>query len=128
MGLGDWHLLGGTTDELESEVELHGSPNSRGINTAVGEEANYWLAAIIQSSDDAIIGKTLDGIITSWNRGAERLYGYRADEIMGKPISTIAPDDRPDEIPSILRRLRAGEHIESYETVRKRKNGTLVDV
>jgi PAS domain S-box-containing protein len=87
-----------------------------------------FLAAIVESSDDAIIGKTLDGTITSWNRGAERLYGYRADEAVGQPISIIIPDDRPDELPGIMARLRRGERIDHYETVRVRKDGERLDV
>jgi PAS domain S-box-containing protein len=93
-----------------------------------GEEARARLAAIVDSSDDVIIGKTLDGIITSWNPGAARLYGYAADEVVGRPISVIIPPDRPDELPSILQRLRRGERIEHFETVRMRKDGTPVDV
>lgn len=85
-------------------------------------------AAMVQSSEDAIIGKTLDGIITSWNAGAERLYGYTPGEIIGKPITMLAPPDREDEIPEILRRLRRGERVEQLETVRVRKDGGLVDV
>lgn len=91
-------------------------------------QANAWLAAIVASSVDAIVGKTLDAIITSWNPAAERLYGYTADEVVGRPISILIPDDRPDELPSIMNRLRAGEAVEAFETVRVRKDGTRVDV
>lgn len=86
------------------------------------------LAAIVKSSDDAIIGKTLDGIITSWNPAAEQMYGYTAEEVVGRPISLICPPDHVDEIPSILERLRRGEQIEHYETVRRRKDGRLLNV
>jgi len=69
------------------------------------------LASIVESSDDAIISKSLDGIITSWNRGAERLYGYTSEEAVGQHISLIAPPDLPDEIPNIMEKLRRGERI-----------------
>jgi len=90
--------------------------------------APYWLAAVIESADDAIISKTLDGIITSWNNGAERIFGYTADEAIGKPVAMLIPSDHPDEEPAILARLRRGERIEHYETVRVRKDGTLIDI
>ena len=81
------------------------------------EENRARLAAIVDSSEDAIIGKTLDGIITSWNQGAERMYGYMADQVVGQPIALLAPPDRPDEIPDMLARLARGEAIEHYETL-----------
>ncbi|MDF3041567.1 MAG: signal transduction histidine kinase, partial [Thermomicrobiales bacterium] len=87
-----------------------------------------FLAAIVESSDDAIIGKTLQGTITSWNRGAERLYGYAAAEAVGQPISLIIPPELPSELPGIMARLRRGERIDHYETVRVRKDGTRLDV
>ena len=93
-----------------------------------GEAALARLASIVESSDDAIISKTLEGVITSWNGGAERLYGYSAAEAVGRPISFIIPPDRPNEVLRILARLERGEHIESYETVRMRKNGTRLEV
>jgi PAS domain S-box-containing protein len=86
------------------------------------------LAAIVESSDDAIIGKTLDGIVISWNRGAERIFGYTAEEVLGKPITMLFPPDRSDEEPKIIARLQRGEHIEHFETVRRRKDGEEVDV
>src|SRR5205809_758996 len=73
------------------------------------ESATYRLAALVESSDDAIIGKTLEGVIVDWNRGAERLYGYSASEIVGQPISLLMPDDRPDELPAIMEKLKRGE-------------------
>lgn len=87
-----------------------------------------YLASIVDSTDDAVIGKTLDGTIISWNRGAERIYGYTADEVVGQPISVIIPADRPDELPSILARLARGERIEHYRTRRARKGGEIIDV
>lgn len=86
------------------------------------------LAAIVDSSNDAIIGKTLDAIIVSWNAGAERLYGYSAAEVVGKPIAILVPADRPDELPAIMDRLKRGERIEHYETTRVRKDGTQIMV
>lgn len=86
------------------------------------------LAAIVDSSDDAIVSKTLDGIITSWNAGAERLFGYTASEAVGQHISLIIPDDRRDEETLILKRLRQGERIEHFDTIRIRKDKTLLDI
>ncbi|MEY4705580.1 MAG: hypothetical protein RL042_1785 [Nitrospirota bacterium] len=86
------------------------------------------LAAIVESSNDAIIGKTLDGLVTSWNAGAERLFGYSADEMMGQPITVLFPPDRLDEEPRIIERLKRGEHIKHFETVRLRKDGRPVEV
>jgi PAS domain S-box-containing protein len=87
-----------------------------------------FLAAIVDSSDDAIIGKTLDGTIISWNRGAQKLYGYSADEVIGQPISLLVPIDRPDELPGILDRLGRGERIEHFKTARVRKDGRRLEV
>ena len=92
------------------------------------ELAPYWLSAIIESADDAVISKTLDGIITSWNFGAQRIFGYTAEEVIGKPVTILIPADHADEEPTILARLRAGDRIEHYETVRVRKDGTLIDI
>jgi PAS domain S-box-containing protein len=92
------------------------------------EEAKSRLAAIVQSSDDAIIGKTLDGVITSWNFGAERLYGYTADEVVGRSISLLVPPDHSDELPEILAHVRRGERVLRIETVRMRKDASLINV
>src|SRR6266446_2838347 len=92
------------------------------------ELAASWLSAIIESADDAIITKTLEGIITSWNRGAERMFGYTADEVIGKSVTILIPADHIDEEPSIIARLRAGERVEHYETIRVRKDGTPMDI
>jgi PAS domain S-box-containing protein len=86
------------------------------------------LAAIVESSDDAIIGTTLEGVITSWNKGAEILYGYSAEEIKGRPISILIPSDRPDEPARLRERIKQGEHVAQYETVRVRKGGVQVHV
>ena len=90
--------------------------------------APEYLAAIVDSSDDAIIGKTLDGTIISWNKGAERIYGYTPDEVVGRPISVLIPEDRPDELPTILARLARGERFDHYLTKRRRKDGQIIDV
>ena len=92
------------------------------------EAANARLSAIVQSSEDAILSKDLDGIITSWNQGAERIFGYTSDETIGKPITILIPADRADEEPAILERVRRGERIDHFETVRRRKDGSLVDI
>jgi PAS domain S-box-containing protein len=92
------------------------------------ELAQYWLSALIESADDAIISKTLDGIITSWNEGARRIFGYEADEVIGKPVTVLIPEGHRDEEPAILARLRSGKRIEHYETVRVRKDGKLIDI
>jgi PAS domain S-box-containing protein len=92
------------------------------------EESQRRLAAIVSSSDDAIIGKTLDGTITSWNAGAERIYGYPAAEVLGKPFSILVPPDHVAEVQDGARRLSRGERLDHYETVRRRKDGTLIDV
>jgi PAS domain S-box-containing protein len=92
------------------------------------EQAALHLAAIVENSDDAILTKDLDGIIISWNRGAERLFGYSPTEIIGKPVTTLIPPHKLDEEPTILARLKAGERIDHYETIRKRKDGSLVDI
>ena len=92
------------------------------------EAALARLASIVESSNDAITSKTLGGVVTSWNAGAERLYGYSAGEAVGRPISIIIPPDRPNEMLRVLARLQRGEHIEPFETVRRRKDATLVEV
>lgn len=92
------------------------------------ERADVHLAAIVESSDDAIISKTLNGVIESWNQGAERLFGYSAAETVGRPIIMLIPEDRLDEEPRILARLRQGERVDHFETVRRRKDGSLVEI
>jgi PAS domain S-box-containing protein len=92
------------------------------------EEATQRLACIVDSSDDAIISKDLDGIISSWNKAASRLFGYEAAEVIGKPVTILIPQDRRDEESFILQQIRRGERIDHYETVRRRKDGGLIDV
>lgn len=92
------------------------------------EEVSSRLAAIIESSDDAIISKTLKGIIITWNKGAERIFGYTAQEVIGKPIEILIPPERLEEEPLILGKLKAGERLDHFETVRVRKDGTRLDI
>jgi PAS domain S-box-containing protein len=92
------------------------------------EELRSRLAAVIESSDDAIITKTLDGIITSWNPGAQRMFGYSAEEMLGKSVTVLIPPDHIDEEPAILERLRRGERVDHYSTVRRRKDGGSIDI
>jgi PAS domain S-box-containing protein len=92
------------------------------------QEAQNRLAAIVESSDDAIVSKDLNGIISSWNKSAERIFGYTAEEAIGQPITLIIPRDRLEEESDILARIRRGERIDHFETVRKRKNGTLLNI
>jgi PAS domain S-box-containing protein len=90
--------------------------------------AAQQLAAIVEYSADAIISKDINGIITSWNFGAEQLFGYHADEVIGKPVTILIPKERLDEEPNILQRIRRGERIEHYETIRQRKDGGLIEI
>jgi PAS domain S-box-containing protein len=92
------------------------------------ERASRHLAAIVESSDDAIVSKSLDGIIATWNKGAERLFGYAVDEVIGKSITILIPEERRDEEVDILDRIRRGERIEHFETQRRRKDGSIVEV
>ena len=92
------------------------------------DEARAALAAIVESSDDAIVSKTLDGIIRTWNAGAERIFGYTPDEVIGQPVTMLMPVERRDEEPRILAQLCRGERVDHFETVRMRKDGRLIDV
>src|SRR5262245_22272825 len=92
------------------------------------EATRSYLASIVESSDDAIIGKTLEGVITSWNTGAEKMFGYTAQEAIGRPITMLIPPDRLDEEEEILAKLKRGERIDHYETVRVRKDNTNISV
>ena len=92
------------------------------------EQERAHLAAIVEHSDDAILSETLDGVITSWNSGAERLYGYRADEVLGRSRALLIPPERHDEFSRTLTRLKSGDRIERFETVRVRKDGSRIDV
>lgn len=110
------------TDTLEQRV------TERAQEVARAQQRIRQMADIVEASDDAIIGKTLEGIITSWNRGAERLFGYAADAMMGQSVTLLAPAGRADEIPAILRRIRQGITVRHYETVLRRQDGRLVDI
>jgi two-component system CheB/CheR fusion protein len=92
------------------------------------DRTNAHYGAIVESSDDAIISKGLDGVIRSWNKGAERIFGHTAKEAVGQHVSLLIPEDRLDEEPGIIERIRRGERIDHYETIRKRKDGTLINV
>ena len=103
----------------------------RGRIEAALRESNdqlRWVASIVESSDDSIITKDLDGIIKSWNKSAERVFGYTAEEAVGKPVTILIPPERQDEEPAILGRIRRGERIDHYETIRKRKDGSLINI
>ncbi|HJQ30168.1 MAG TPA: PAS domain S-box protein [Rubrobacter sp.] len=131
----------GLTTEFESFSQVLGTyisgranPTSEGLSvyfqemTGHSRESRRTLAAIVESSDDAIISKTLDGTITSWNRGAERLYGYTAEETVGKSISILVPPENTGEVPEILQKTRRGEKIEHFETVRVTKDGRRLNI
>jgi PAS domain S-box-containing protein len=94
----------------------------------IAESASRHLAAIVESSEDAIVAKSLDGIVVSWNRGAERVFGYTQEEMVGRPITVIIPPEHAHEEPAILDRIRRGERVESYESIRRRKDGSLIAV
>ncbi|MBX3186529.1 MAG: PAS domain S-box protein [Labilithrix sp.] len=98
------------------------------VEPSVARMEAAHLAAIVTSSDDAIISKDLRGIIRSWNKGAERIFGYAAEDVIGKSVTLLIPNDRLNEEPGIIERIRRGEKIDHYETVRRRKDGELVDI
>lgn len=119
-------LLGDNT-VLEVNRDVTGRKQ---IEAALRESENRlrWLASIVESSDDAIVSKNLDGIITSWNSGAEHIFGFTAEQAIGQPITIVIPQDRQDEERTILTRIRRGERIEHFETVRQRRHGSLIVV
>jgi two-component system sensor kinase FixL len=123
--LGRWFRLRG--------AGLAGGGEARGILLDIvrrkeHEESISRLAAIVASSDDAIVGETLDGIVTDWNRGAEKIFGYRPEEILGKSVEILLPDDHAGETERILALIRQGERLDHFETQRKRKDGAVIDV
>ena len=127
------YITAGETEKERSQTiaVLEQKAKSLEAIIATSKQMEYrsrLLAAIVEHSDDAIISKDLNGIITSWNAGAERIFGYKAEEIVGHSVLELIPADRQDEEPGILARLRRGERIDHYETVRQRKDGTPVDV
>jgi PAS domain S-box-containing protein len=105
-----------------------GGPPAEGDESRSRDRAAQHYAAIVESSDDAILSKDLNGVITSWNSSAQRLFGYTADEAVGRSVTILIPSDRQNEEPMILERVRRGERIEHYETVRQRKDGSFVDI
>jgi PAS domain S-box-containing protein len=113
---------------LPEEPPLEPNESARPFVEPTEDEVRARLAAIVESSDDAIVGKTLDGVITSWNRGAERLFGYTASEAVGQHIFLIIPDDRKAEENDVLARLRRGQRIDHFETVRQTKDGRRVPI
>src|ERR1700733_5870428 len=117
-------LLGDET-VLEANRDI---TERRQIEAALRENEDRlrWLGSIVDSSADAIVSKNLDGVVTSWNRGAERVFGYAAEEAIGQPITIVIPKDRQDEERTILTRIRRGERIDHFETVRQRKDGSLI--
>ncbi len=113
-------LVGSVRQELTAVLERR--------NRRQAEAVTDYLAAIVESCDDAIIGKTVDGTVVSWNAGAERLYGYPAVEMVGRSIAVLIPPYRPDELPELMVRLKHGQVSENFETVRIRKDGSPVEV
>ncbi len=114
---------------IESEGKQLVLETNRDITDRLrGEESRIRLAAIVASSNDAIIGKTLEGIITNWNDGARRIFGYSEEEVLGQPISILIPPDRYDEEPRIIERLKRGERVDHYQTIRVRKDGQKIDI
>ena len=118
------HHLARLVPAVRGELRAAQERRSRRQTEAVAA----YLASIVQSCDDAIIGKTLDGTVVSWNRGAERLYGYSAAEMIGRSVSILVPSYRPEELPEIYETIKRGEGVDGLETVRIRKDGTPVEV
>jgi PAS domain S-box-containing protein len=118
------------TDPLGTEIANSGnhSPAERVTSDPFRDGQQSLLAAIVESSDDAIISKDLQGIIRSWNRGAERIFGYTADEVIGKPVTILAVPDRVDEIPNIIERIRRGDRVDHYQTKRQTKYGQVLNI
>ncbi len=132
-------LYGRRKDGSEFPIEVSQSPLETSGGTRIStirditerkhaEDLCAHLAAIVEASDDAIIGKSLDGNIVSWNSGAERLYGYKAEEVIGRPVALLVPKDRHDEFRELVKTLRQGKHIENYETTRRHRDGHAIEV
>jgi len=123
------HVLISANALLQGGQFLHARCVTRDVTELKrAEYAIAYFKAMVESADDAILGKTLDGVITTWNAAATRLYGYTAEEAIGKPITLIVPPDHREELTGVFESLRRGERIEHYETTRMRKDGTRVDV
>lgn len=121
--------------QAPSRAEEERNPSAQYVSNAAilpdksdAPDPRDWLAAIIDGSEDAIVSKNLNGIIQTWNPGASRLFGYSADEVIGKSIMILIPQDRRDEEPMILAQIHSGKRVEHFETKRLRKDGTLVDI
>src|SRR4029453_16396535 len=118
---------------VDSRMQLLGDDTVLEVNRDVTqfkalEQRLRSVAAIVESSDDAIVSKNLDGVIANWNKGAERVFGYSAEEAIGQPITIVIPKERLHEEHEILTRIRRGERIDHFETVRQRKDGSLIDI
>jgi PAS domain S-box-containing protein len=123
------HVLITSNVRWDNERFLHTRCFTRDITEDTqAEESRALLASIVESSDDAILSKDIEGIILSWNQGAERLYGYSAQEVIGRPVSLLASPERADDFPRIMGTLRRGERVDHYETERLRKDGRIVQV
>ena len=127
-----WVVAHDTTRRFDAEdlrvMSSLGTFAAAAYQTWLSSNATQRIASIVESSDDAIISKDLNGVITSWNNGAVRIFGYTAGEAVGKPVTILVPPDRHDEEPEILEHIRRGERVEHYETVRVRKYGGRVDI
>ncbi len=113
---------------LKDRLGRLGQAVEQALQRKRSEAVRSRLAAMVENSDDAIIGMTLDGVVTSWNQGAERIYGYRTEEAMGKPITFLVPPSRLNEIADITEQIRRGNHVDHFETSRLRKDGTEIDI
>jgi PAS domain S-box-containing protein len=127
---GGWRWLEGIGTNLLDEPSVRAiAANFRDITRQrEDEQIRSQLAAIVESSEDAIIGADLNGVVVSWNKAAERLYGYTAEEMIGKSLSALAPPGQPDELAGLMERLRHGEGVEHHETIRQRKDGARIEV
>src|SRR6516162_6076439 len=134
MSVGCRRYLISRTHRSQKSVQLTAFAIARVSGWAMMEtgssskSAASLLAAIVASSEDAIVGKTLDGIVTSWNTAAERMFGYTAEEMIGQPIAILATPATADEVPRILEAVGRGERVEHYETERRRKDGQIIQV
>ena len=122
------YLLIGTDNTARKDAEEKRAQLERRLRDQEANEQRFRLAAIVDSSNDAIIGRTLDGLITSWNAAARRIFGYSAQEMVGQPISRLIPAGREDEEPATLEKMARGEHVATFDTVRRCKNGEQLHV
>jgi PAS domain S-box-containing protein len=114
--------------DASGAVAAYGTVTRNLSESKLADERFHWLGSIVESSDDAIVSKDLNGIIASWNKGAERVFGYTAEEVVGRPITIVIPEDRQDEETEILKRIRSGDRIDHFETIRRRKDGRPIVV